>query len=322
MSDPPNVAAIFVTHNSAATIGDAIASVAGALRNLEIVVVDNASADTSREIVASSGAKLIARDRNDGFGRACNAGAEQAAGRHLFFLNPDVRIASADLDALERLLGREPFGLVSATFVLPDGRRYDGLRSETGLVREVASHTLGVLRPRGLPPGPPRSDGDRRWIGGAAFLAKRDEFLRLGGFDPRFFLYHEDRELSARYRSAGLPLSSTAALVVAHRGGASSDDDDLRVEPAAWELLSWLEYVHRRHGSVAARRAASITWLTLGVFASVLSRSPARGPGGPRRHRKARQIARILDRLPTIADEAAAADFVPNAVGLVRRRTS
>jgi hypothetical protein len=74
-------------------------------------------------------------------------------------------------------------------------------------------------------------------------LVSRKEFLDLGGFDPRFFLYYEDRDLSRRYRNADLPVRVTEGVLGRHVAGTSSASDGLRAFPIAWSLPRLGQYI-------------------------------------------------------------------------------
>ncbi|MBX3573739.1 MAG: glycosyltransferase [Mesorhizobium sp.] len=88
---------VLVAYNSADVIRDAIESVPAPH---EVIVVDNASTDASREIAAAAGARVLALAENLGFGTACNRGAALARNDTLLFLNPDARLMPGALDAL------------------------------------------------------------------------------------------------------------------------------------------------------------------------------------------------------------------------------
>ncbi len=92
------VGIVIVTHQSAAEIGGCL----DALREIpdvEVVVVDNASTDITRDEVLSRGVTLLANSSNVGFGAAVNQGIRATTAPLLLLLNPDAHL-EAGLDAL------------------------------------------------------------------------------------------------------------------------------------------------------------------------------------------------------------------------------
>lgn len=322
-----NLSVVTVTFNSAACIEPCLASIVEHLRGAEVIVVDNDSRDGTLERAASvaPAARLIPSGGNVGFARACNAGAEAATGTHVLFLNPDVTVAGVERRELERLLGTRPFGLVAPTLVSGTGnrRRVEHDHPEPPWLSDYFQNTLHALRPRELPV--PRRGRARRgsasWVGGAMLLVERSEFRELGGFDPRFFLYYEDRDLSARYRRAGLPIRRTTALTGTHVIGGSTGPDPLHAEPMAWRFLGWLQYVYIWRGPRAARRSSRLALSTLrGMrYGLDLVRQTMRGPA--RVERKARQVDAVLAALRAKATEqpfGGDGAYCPEARELVR----
>jgi N-acetylglucosaminyl-diphospho-decaprenol L-rhamnosyltransferase len=267
------ISAVVVTHESASCVGKCLASLREHLPDAELVVVDNASNDESAQLARSSGARVIELPRNVGFGRGCNAGVAATSGEHVLFVNPDVTLVSVRQEELEELLASRPFGLVPGRLVDSTGAvRRERRLPEPSFLADFLTHTVGMLRPRGLRlPKRPSRDSSDGWASAALLLAARDEFERVGGFDPRFFLYYEDRDLCARYRTEDLPLRATDAIVGVHVGGGSSDGDPLRVEPLGWAFLSWLEYLSIHRGERAAHIAAVGGWGTLRTIDVALS---------------------------------------------------
>ena len=318
---------VVVTFNSAACIEGCIESVRRLLPTAEIVVVDNASTDTTADVVASSGpdVRLVRSETNVGFGRGSNRGVEAASGTHVLFLNPDVRLAAVDAAELERLAGLSPFGLVAPLLASGTGsrRRTEHGHAEPHWLSDYLQNTLHALRPRELPA--PRRARSRRgtpaWVSGAMLLVERSEFLAVGGFDSRFFLYYEDRDLAARYRTAQLPIRTTRALVGEHEIGGSSGDDSLRVEPMAWALLSWLQYLYVWRGPALARRAAVLSLSTLRGMRFALDVVRGATPDRGRVARKADQLDAVLAAVDAKAaggHDAQADGFCPDARRIVR----
>jgi N-acetylglucosaminyl-diphospho-decaprenol L-rhamnosyltransferase len=309
---------IVVTFNSAACIVECLDSLHRSLPKAEVIVVDNGSHDgTGGLLAARSTERVLQSTENLGFARACNMGADAALGTHLLFINPDVVVREADHDRLRRLADRSPFGLVAPVLIRKDrGRqRIEGGRTESHWLRDYVSNTWLALWPREFPlPGSRSKHGHPAdWVSAAMLLAKTSEFRRLGGFDSRFFLYYEDRDLCARYRKEGLPILTTAALAAVHVGSSSSPREDLGVDALTWSLLGWLEYVFLHEGEETARRAARATISTLRLMNGTL-RLARRGSLTLRRlDRKGDQIADVLVSLRQKAETTDSSPYCPDA---------
>src|SRR4051812_14831571 len=74
---------------------------------IDVVVVDNASSDDSVAVLSDLPVRIIALERNLGFGGGCNVGWRASSAPHVLFLNPDARVTAGDVlglaDAAERL---------------------------------------------------------------------------------------------------------------------------------------------------------------------------------------------------------------------------
>lgn len=222
----PRVSVIVVAYESAAVLPRCLLALkAQTLRDFEVLLVDNGSTDGAARAAAAAhpDLTLLEMGGNLGFAEANNRAAEAARGDWLALLNPD---AFAAPDWLERLLAAaaahpqvEAFASLQAA--ADDDRILDG--AGDALTLAGLPYRMGYRRPRpaAIPAGEVFSPC------GAAMLVRRETFLRLGGFDARFFAYCEDVDFGWRLRLAGGRTRLVPEAVVAHVGsstlGARSD---------------------------------------------------------------------------------------------------
>jgi N-acetylglucosaminyl-diphospho-decaprenol L-rhamnosyltransferase len=287
----PELSIVSVTYQSAAVITSFLESARRAAPEAEIIIVDNASSDGSVEKAArtDSSAVVVRLDRNEGFGRACNIGVSHVRSDWILFVNPDVRLIRVELPPLG--WGRR-FGL-GAAGKLP---HIDGtaaaptVRAETRMMEDWAREVIGPFLPPSISRLLPTRERPPAWATGALLLVRRREFVGVGGFDPRYFLYYEDRDLGARYRTARLPVRRVQGISGVHspRSSSPSVADYTR---SAWALASWFEYVGIWHGQPAATRAARSALLASAVIVGLGSA----GDHWARVARKRRQVHGITD---------------------------
>jgi rSAM/selenodomain-associated transferase 2 len=145
----------------------------------EVLVCDGGSSDATISIAQAHRARVVTGERIRG--RQLNEGAQHAAGDALIFLHADTLLPPGAVEAVERALAEHVFGGFAIEFVEP------GLRSVAALINTRTRLTRAP------------------W-GDQAQFARRDTFLRLGGYPDMPIM--EDYELARRMKRHG----STAML--------------------------------------------------------------------------------------------------------------
>jgi glycosyltransferase involved in cell wall biosynthesis len=97
------LSAIIITHNEAANLPDCLASLAFCD---EIVVVDQASVDSTVEIAAKAGARVVERPHFTGFGRQKQAALDEANGDWVFSIDADERVPEALAREIRAVIAR------------------------------------------------------------------------------------------------------------------------------------------------------------------------------------------------------------------------
>jgi GT2 family glycosyltransferase len=213
------------------------ARAAGAIGNARVFVVDNGDGDSAQLARRAAAAfdrsageiEVVAGHGNVGYGRANNLVLPRLDSDFHLVMNPDVELDREALAAALASLQADPaLGLVA-----PDVRGAAGERQY--LCKRYPS--VWVLFLRGFAPAALRRAFARsldryemRDVLGSAtyapvplasgcFMLMRTALFRgLGGFDPRFFMYFEDYDLSLRMgREAKIAFVPAARIV--HHGG-------------------------------------------------------------------------------------------------------
>jgi GT2 family glycosyltransferase len=156
---------------------------------VEVIVVDNASAEDPSAVVARRypGARVVRNASNLGFCGGNNSGVRAASHEWLLFLNDDTRVSPGLLRALFAVAERRGAACVGGFTVSWDGRRVDYAGGGVNFEGRGFQHGVGS------------SDLDRwrkersvAFANGAAMLIAREAYRQAGGFPDSYFAYYED----------------------------------------------------------------------------------------------------------------------------------
>jgi len=192
----------------------------------EILVVDNASGDTSVQVAnAVPGVRVLALSRNLGFAGGVNQGIAAARGAYVFIMNPDVETHPGALDLLADFLDAHPeTGIAGPKLLNTDGSLQYSCRRHYTLKTILLRRTpLGRLFPNASSlrwhlmmdydhAAPHVVD----WVAGAAMMARRDAILDVGLMEERYFLYFEDVDWCTRMQARGWQVHYVPEAVMVH----------------------------------------------------------------------------------------------------------
>jgi GT2 family glycosyltransferase/glycosyltransferase involved in cell wall biosynthesis len=184
----------------------------------EVIVVDNGSTDGSAEFVRAAfpQVKLVALEKNLGFGGGSNAGFRAAKNRIVVLLNSDMRVEANFLAPLLEGFRDPGVFAVSCQIFFSDPAK---LREETGLTQGWWED--GGLRVRHRI-DPAVTDLFPCFYGGGGSCAfDREKFLELGGFDrllEPFYLEDGDLGYMAWKRGWKVLYQPRSVVYHEHRG--------------------------------------------------------------------------------------------------------
>jgi len=216
----------------------------------EVVVVDDASSDTTPEVLRSYGDRIrvLTMPENVGFARACNEGAAVAAGELLLFLNNDTEPRTGWLEALLGYADRHPEAeVVGAKLVYPTGTV-----QHAGVVfgQDGYPHNLYA----GLPEDHRAVERSRplQAVTGACMLVRREAFERIGGFEAGYENSLEDVDLCLRIGAEGGEVHYCHEAEVVHMESASRGRRDRFRRSVDLYRERWRETVRRDDLSIYA----------------------------------------------------------------------
>jgi hypothetical protein len=213
---------VVVAWNGADFIGDCLDAL-GAQQfdgHFETWVIDNASADDTAAVVARHplAPRLVGLPRNVGFAGAAATAVQQVSTPFVVLLNQDAVVDPDWLTALLAPLTDPSVAAVTSKVLFTQ----DGRFNNAGVV--VAPDGYGRDRGFGEPDdGRYASPEDVFAFSGTAAALRVSAVREVGSFDPSFFLYYEDTDLSWRLQSGGWRVRYAPSALVHHQHAASSD---------------------------------------------------------------------------------------------------
>ncbi len=209
----------------------------------EIIVIDNNSTDDSvKELKKLNTIKLITNHTNLGFAKANNQGIKIAWGNYLLLLNSDTLILHSAISQSLNWLSTHPEAHLCTAELLNKDMSVQASGGYFPTLINTLAWSFGlddlpffnfIVEP--FHPHPPHfythekfftKDHSQDWVSGAFMLLRRPILDLTTGFDEEYFMYGEEVEWAYRMHLA-LPQSQVWYLVgpqVVHLGGASATD--------------------------------------------------------------------------------------------------
>lgn len=240
---------IIVNHNTSDLLKkclDSIRHESGAIKDLmEVIVVDNASDDNSRQVIRQYFPEVILLENNDnsGFGKANNQAIKVAKGENILLLNTDIEVLEGGIEKLLRFYT----GLKIPSFA-------GGKLLETNsapqpscglfyslpvvfLMLFLAGDRLKITRYS------PDKIEEADWVSGACLMGKKAYFEKIGLFDENIFMYMDEIDFLYRAKKLGFKVYFYPEARFIHVGSGSSKG---KTEPVL-NIYAGLSYFYRKH---------------------------------------------------------------------------
>lgn len=227
-----DVSIILVNYNTTDLLLQAIQSVfeKSSGFSFEIIVVDNSSQENPEQALLKSfdnKVTFLRLSENIGFGRANNEGIKIAKGRNIFLLNTDTYLLNNAIYILMNYIDTHPdVGSCGGNLYTADLQpTYSYHKVPYGICSyELSVLTLGLSRKfihhafYNISDKPLCVSN----VSGANMMIRHKVLDEVGVFDPIFFMYCEESELSWRIRKAGYKNVNVPQARIVHLEGKSS----------------------------------------------------------------------------------------------------
>lgn len=235
----PRVSLSIVSHGQSALVRQLLEDLLRlAPPDIEVVLTVNIPEEEHAYPACPFPIRILRNAAPKGFGANHNAAFHAAQGRYFAVVNPDIRLASLDLDVL-----LEPLANPSAAAVAPV------VLSATGTVEDSVRRfpTIGRLARRViLKQRAPDYQWEQEpievdWAAGMFILFRSEAFQAVGGFDDRrYFMYFEDVDICARLRARGARVLLQPRVSVIHD---ARRDSHRSLQHLRWHLSSAARYL-------------------------------------------------------------------------------
>ncbi len=193
----------------------------------EIIIIDNASGDSSRNIqnLKPEKIKWIGLNENLGFGRANNVGILTSKGTYILFVNSDIIVLENTIKFCISVLEDNPeIGVLGCKLTYPDGSHQKSVYYEAGSFKSILVNNLFVNYLFGY------QAKKMNALMGSFMLIPKTVLEKSGYFDPDFFMYSEEIELCRRIVKCGYQIKFTdqVSAIHFHEGSSNNKKANLR----------------------------------------------------------------------------------------------
>ena len=202
--------------------------------NYQVIVVDNASIDSSVEMVKKEfpRVEIIQSKQNLGFTKGNNLARDHATGKYVLFLNSDTKLQANTLPVMLDFMESDPtVGISTCLTLLPSGKLYyachrgfptlwnsfcyfSGLAKIFSKSQLFAGYTATYL--------PVDKIHEIDACSGTFLLIRKELLDKIGWFDEDYFAYGEDIEMCYRVKELRFKVMFNPSAIIYHYWGASS----------------------------------------------------------------------------------------------------
>ncbi len=189
---------------------------------LEIIIVVNDPELKKTGFQFPRNCTIIFNKKNLGFGKSINLAAKRAKGEWLGIINVDTVTKKTTLKYLLKHIYDKKVAIVAPKIIYSDGNLQFSILEEPTLWNIFKEQSYlyklfpSIFHSNYVNKSLYKYSHKVNIVVGAYFIIKRKFFLKIGGFDKRFFIYFEDFDLCLRVRKTSSTIYFESNAVITH----------------------------------------------------------------------------------------------------------
>lgn len=181
--------------------------------DIDVVLVDNGCTDGAVErLRGTAGLQIVGEGENIGFSPGCNFGVSFAGGDYLVMANGDLVVEPDALSRLVAVVSDPSIGIAGGSIRLNEDM--DILNSAGNAIHFLGFSWVGGF---GEPAETHAIEQDVAGAMAALVMLRREVWELLDGYEPRYFAFHEDADMSWRCWQRGLRVHYVPDAIGKHR---------------------------------------------------------------------------------------------------------
>ena len=212
----------------------------------EIIVVDNGSEDGSVAMVKKDFPEviLIQNKKNVGYGKSNNMGIKIATGEFILLLNSDIEVLDQGIESLYSFIRTRKNIFLGGRLLNSDVSP----QSSSGPMYTLPV-VFAMLFLKGdilvITRSSPSRISDVDWVSGACLFGRKEDFLAVGLFDEKIFMYMDEIDFLYRAKRKGYSIVYNPFARFIHVGAASSGSKKTPI----LNIYTGLLYFYTKHRS-------------------------------------------------------------------------
>lgn len=248
----PRVSVVIVTYRSTKELPACMESLLQQSMPVEILLVDNASPDSTPQMVADYAERVdnvhaILNRENVGLAAGNNCALGRCRGEYVLMLNPDTVLPANSLERMINFLdAHHDVGVLGPKCVYDDGTPHVSFHRNWGIYHALAWRIIPYRFIRRLYDRLSHYESRNvLFVSGACLLIRRHIFEEIGGYDPEYFLTVEDAvDLCIRANRTGYRTVFFSEAQVLHYTGRSATQTPYLV---VWQGIRGTVYHFLKH---------------------------------------------------------------------------